>query len=823
MILKVIKSKIVIISLLLLNTLCVMAQGGKSNNTVAIFNQYNKPVIHEKVFMHTDKNFYLAGELLWFKLYSVEGMNNQPLSISRFAYVEVIDKSQRPILQTKVLLNNSSGAGSLFLPAYTQTGTYTIRAYTNWMKNFDPGFYFEKQVSIINTLQTTLQSDKVATAVYDIQFFPEGGHLVAGIESKVAFRAINEQGKSVNIKGAIINQNNDTLVRFTPLKFGIGSFKFMPLDGNAYKAIINLPSGQKVNVSLPAIAQKGYVMQVTGLDGDKLSVTVKSNLPDSVMHLFVHTRNRVKVDENAKLVNGSYTFIVNRASLGEGISHFTLLNAGNKPLCERLYFKQPEHQLTVDVLAAKQYGQRQEVLVDVLAKDEQGKSKMADLSMSVYSTDLNDIPSANIYSYLWLNSDLKGTIESPEYYFKDKTAETAEATDNLMLTHGWRKFKWAEVMSGQPATLTYLPEYKNMIVSAKINQIGNNEPVIQMLTFLSVTGIKPQVYAGYTNKAGLADFFINDVYDLNEIIVQPGTRANYKIDVLSPYSDQYSNNPVANIDINKNLINPLLSQSVYMQVQNIYNADKLNRNSTPQIDSSLTYSSSFYGHPKAMQINENIIDADLPDFIKYKSMEYKLSDYTRFPTIKDIIHEYVHEVIMTRQNGKPRLKILGASTSKYLGYQPLAIIDGTPIIDSLNRFLNYNAKQVERLGLIREEFFVGPVKFGGVVYINTYKPDQNDNPVNANYKFTFEGLQTQREFYSPVYDSETAKRSRVPDFREVLYWSPELKTNGQGKVQAKFYTSDKPGKYTIIVQGITADGFTGSKAFNFEVKTPKGE
>src|SRR6478735_8481803 len=108
------------------------------------FEEYRMRALQEKVFLHTDKSFYLAGEILWFKAYNVDGYFHKSLDLDKVLYVEVIDKNHKAILQAKIEMKEGNGSGSFVLPTSIQSGSYLVRAYTSWMKNFGPDIFFEK-------------------------------------------------------------------------------------------------------------------------------------------------------------------------------------------------------------------------------------------------------------------------------------------------------------------------------------------------------------------------------------------------------------------------------------------------------------------------------------------------------------------------------------------------------------------------------------------------------------------------------------------------------------------------------------------------------
>ena len=200
---------------------------------------------NEKIFVHTDKEFYVAGEIVWFKLYVVDAATHRQSALSKVAYVEIISNDQHPALQAKIALGEGLGNGSFQLPFSIHSGNYILRAYTRWMMN--AGACFEKPVTILNTLQappvfsnTTTSTTSSDPPPYDIQFFPEGGSLVQGLSNEVAFRIADRSGKGVSCKGAVINTAGDTIAHFHTLRFGMGRFSFTPPAGGPCKAVLEL-------------------------------------------------------------------------------------------------------------------------------------------------------------------------------------------------------------------------------------------------------------------------------------------------------------------------------------------------------------------------------------------------------------------------------------------------------------------------------------------------------------------------------------------------------------------------------------------------------
>lgn len=750
------------------------------------FNVYKQTALQEKVFVHTDKTTYLPGEIMWLKVFCVDGNDHKPLNLSKVVYVEVLDNNQGPIAQAKIAMKNGIGDGSLYIPVTVNNGNYKFRAYTSWMKNFSADYYFEKVITIINPLKSPDNTAKETAAANSIQFFPEGGNLVGGIASKVAFKAVDKNGRGITVRGAVVDQHNDTVAHFKSLKFGMGSFSFTPAAGSNYKAVVWINGNQQTQ-NLPEINSQGYVMSIAD-NGAQLNVTVRGT--DGNVFMFAHTRQELKAAESATISNGIVKFTLNKSSLGDGISSITIFNSAKQPVCERLYFKRPAQKLFITAgTDQQQYGLRKKVDINVSAKDQGSKPVPANMSMAVYRIDsLQNVDHSNIFDYLWLSSDLKGTIESPDYYFSNVNTETDEAIDNLMLTQGWRRFDWKDVLANKPAAFTYLPEYKGHIVTAKVTNTLTNAPAANIMTYMGVPGKRVQVYTSQSDSTGHVLFSTKDFYGPGELVVQTNEMidSTYRIDIASPYSEQYSKTATPKFEFTNGMQNALQAHSLGVQVLNIYSTNNIKRTYDPGADST-----AFYGKP-------------------YKT--YKLDDFTRFTTMEEDLREYVSEDNIVHSRGRFHIKVL--NDRGFLDSDPLVILDGVPIFD-INKIFSVDPLKVNKLEVNRERYFYGPSADEGIFSFTTYKGDLGGVELNPKaVVIDYEGMQLRREFYSPAYETDAQVKSRIPDFRNVLYWTPTV--NEQGKIS--FFTSDEAGKYVGVVQGLTNNGDAGSQYFTFDVK-----
>jgi len=780
-----------IVCLFSINIIAITVYGQLLPTIQNSLNNYNANNLAEKIFVHTDKETYTAAELIWFKIYNVDGITHRPVDLSKVAYVEVLDAGRNIILQAKIAMKNGSGSGSLYIPFTVSSGNFLLRAYTSWMKNFSPDYYFSKKLTIINP-QKSPEAVKPAIDSYDVQFFPEGGNLVNGINSVVGFKATNQYGQGINFNGVILDAKNDTVVKFNPLKFGMGHFIIKPDINAGYKAVINI-GGKTIQKPLPRINSTGYTINLTDNGNGQLQATVNSDSQNGTVYLFVHTRGAIKVVESAALNNGVANFNIDVVKLGEGISHITIFNDAKQPVCERLYFKRPVANLLIDAVTDEQvYHTRKKVTVNVDAKNQDNAPLAANLSLSVYRLDsLQSVSHLDIRNYLWLSSDLRGKIESPDYYFKNTGKEVDEAINNLMLTQGWSRFEWNKVLSNKTPEFKFLPEFNGPIVTARITNLTNGQLAPDVVAYLSVPGKRLQFSAAKSDSSGKLIFNMKNFFGPGEVVAETNTEidTNYRIDILNPFSEQFARINLNPLAITPGMQHDMVNHNLSTQIQNIYNLNNLRQFYDPGLDSS-----AFYGTP-------------------YK--KYILDNYTRFTTIEEIMREYVSEVNITKSRGNFTIKVLN-EIGMYEA-NPMVFIDGVPFFNT-NKVFAADPLKLYKLEVVPFTYYMGPAVAGGLFSFTSYKGDMGGNEIDPHaVVLDYDGLELQREFYSPVYDNDAAYRSHMPDFRNVLYWAPYINTTITGKNSLSFYTSDQTGRYIGVIQGISTNGTAGSQSFTFDV------
>ena len=765
------------------------------------FNEYQRQALTEKIFAHTDRETYLSGETIWFSLYVVDGLIHHRLDLSKTGYVEILDQYKRPLIQTKIQLEDGRGSGSFDVPDAV-SGRYTFRAYTRWMRNFGPDYFFEKELVIINASQPNAdRSLEVGNQIevrddISVRFFPEGGHLVQNLRSRVAFQALDKYGKGIDIEGYIRNDAGDTVSQFSTLKFGIGSFSFTPLPEVRYEAVVSY-QGKQSNHAIPEVNAKGYVLNVNTLNNAKIHVVISRAGIETAdtMTLFVHTRNKIKVVQATTLKDGVGGFLIDRNKLDEGISHLTLFNGKGQPVCERLYFIRPTEELKPEIKLEKNlFANREKVTMRISAKTAINSSVTASLSVSVYKLDSTQFNSPmNIHQYLMLSSDLKGDVESCEYYFESNDSVVSEATDNLMLTHGWRRFIWNDILERKTVSRPFSPDYEGMVISGTLLHPDSSPVTATEKAYLSFPGTHPQFFTAQTDVNGHFEFLVKNPLGRREALIQVvGSQELYSVSLHPPFSTEYSSRKTHSLQLPDNMKNAVLLNAIHSQARNYFFKEP---------------------SPEVMPTDDSVLFFGTPD------KTYRLNDYQRFPTVEDVVREYVPEVTVITKGKRKGLYVLNRKKEEFFEEDPLVLVDGIPIT-STHRVTVMPAADVKTMDIIAQRYRLGPISFGGIVSLKTSNGRLGGlEPEPGAYAFDFEGLQIKREFYSPFYSS-SRQSDRIPDFRNVLYWQPILTSSGKGD-EVSFFTSDETGLFIVVVQGLTEDGIAGASTFMFRVGDPE--
>jgi hypothetical protein len=313
--------------------------------------------------------------------------------------------------------------------------------------------------------------------------------------------------------------------------------------------------------------------------------------------------------------------------------------------------------------------------------------------------------------------------------------------------------------------------------------------------YMSVPGRKFSFAGSVSNTNGLLRFSASKFYGKNNLVLQsdPAKNNKYTIDLLTPYSDKFSAIVTPVFSFSEKWKEELLDRSINMQVENTYLVEKKRKFLLPLMDDT----TAFYGNP---------------------DKEYYLDDYTRFNTMEEVLREYVKEVRLRKQSDKFSFQVRDALFNIFFEDPPLILIDGVPVLDA-DKIVAMDPLKIKKIEIMSRKSYLGSVAANGIISYKTYEGDLAGYELDPNaIVVEYDGLQRQREFYSPVYNTPEQTKSRIPDYRNLLVWVPEIKSETGTEKKIVFYSSDLSGKFVISIQGITADGVPVSTLLNFTVK-----
>lgn len=420
-----------------------------------VMTKTNADQVAEKVYIHTDKAYYLPGDDIWFKAYVIDPATNCLSMNTHNLHVELL--SAKPeIIQNRILrIENGTGKGDFHLSASQNPGRYMIRAYTNHMRNYDSEFFFRKKIVVLKSLSAETESDSPNSQESDdfmIDFFPEGGMLVENVISRVAFKAVNKFGKGCNVSGSVFSTSGDSITSFKASRQGMGSFIFRPKPGESYFAVISEVSGSAKKVFLPPVSAKGIRLSASFEKEETLLVTIRTNgkteasLYNKSLNLILSSRNLIVRTVKIRINSTVSHFEVPFKEFPPGLIRLTLTDDTGHPISERLIFYRGENDVQLKISTDRnEYKPGEKVQLFMSLSCDSGMVESGNFSLSaagyMYS-DSNLSNPAAITSWFLLESDIRGPVEEPYYYFDPYNKDRKDHLDLLLMTTECRDFIW---------------------------------------------------------------------------------------------------------------------------------------------------------------------------------------------------------------------------------------------------------------------------------------------------------------------------------------------------------------------------------------------
>lgn len=642
----------------------------------------------------------------------------------------------------------------------------------------------------------------------DLQFMPEGGTLTEGLNSIIAFKALNEFGKATDIKGEIRDEQETIIARFESYHFGMGKFEFTPKQGQTYKAYITSPAGISQAYAFPIAAANGIVMRI---EKEKSNIQVQLlTLTKMAVTLRGTTRNTTYYTKTINLHEGTNTINIDEGNFPAGIAQFTLYAANELPLAERLVFLNENKQLNVSVKFDKvKYMPREKVTMSIKSTDEKGIPVPSNFSLSVvddklwtYADDKQD----HILSWLLVSSELKGKIEEPRFYFKKDEPKAIPALDLLMLTHGYRYFDFIDYVVKEGA-LKHLPDQSN-IVSGVVKDISGNPVQARLFIIHNTHGGKGmELTTGTDGSFFFSDLLSNSQYLLfaqsvnkkgrtiihilqNGIGYNPATARSFSLIAGKPLNfDGLPVSPAVNV----------IRQQRSLALVKKAPDDIINGGNEVVVTSA-------YGFKRRRDVTGSVVYVKGDELLAANRLDNVLEG--RVAGLQ----------IMKKSNYEDasQIRLRGMSTI-YGENEPLYIINGVPVAKLYLNTMNQN--DIESVTVLKDgtatALYGSAAAYGAIIIESkTYRRQRIQLKLGNRYYYSSQLVNTSgtnytpiRKFYTPKYlSTETDERS---DFRETIYWNPVVQTDKEGKASVEFYNSDASTTFRAVAEGLGYNGMIG--------------
>lgn len=744
----------------------------------------------EKVYLHFDRDNYLAGETAWFKAYLYS--DYQPDTISTSLYVEFLKKGS-DIITRKVLPVFFGGAsGQIELPDSLITGNYIVRAYTVTMLNQDPGFIFSKNILVYGK-----NGDKINETAPEhkmrVEFFPEGGNLISGINNVIAFKATDENGLPVVFNGSLKNEKGEIITSVSSYHDGMGMFELNPSSNEKYY----VESDNASKFSLPEQTNKGIAITIIPHpQGSYFDLQQKTEDPAFMAaYMLGQMQHHIVFKQDFPPGKPELHGVINTLNLNSGILQVTFFNKDGIPLAERLCF-----------VNNKEYMQAASLDEDTLDFSARSKNHFsisirdtaqANLSVSVTDADLlsSTDRDENIYSTLLLTDDIKGYVHRPSYYFSSDNDSVKTSLDLLMMTNGWRRFKWTEL--DKKAVL--FRDNRYITLSGKITVRGIKKPFSNSQVLLMITGYNKKRSTQFLQTDKDGRFIIDSMVfvDRNRLLFTDihGKKSQY-IDV---YLDKDSLqrkfalpnlHPLPYYSLNGNLTKWQMDYDAIMKAEGVMleGVTVKVRKKTPEEEVEDRYVGGMFSGPA-----EHTYD-----------LVHAQDEMTPYRNIFDYLQFRVPGLTITNDGLDYTVFYRQVASASSMGNFPMTLY-----LDELETDASViSAVPANQVALVKifSTFAAATGNApGGVLAVYTKKgSDVTSSAGFANLSF-YNGYSVAKEFYSPDYSVN--KDDPKPDNRITLAWRPDIFVNTlNAKIPVTFYNSDRTKKYKVVVEGITVSG-----------------
>ena len=496
----------------ILALVAIVGTAGAQTRIDSIRKRLEQAPVQEKVYLHLDNNCYFKGDTIWYKSYVVRADNLGYTDMSHILYVELLSPDGLVVERQNIIVSpDGYSDGNFVLMDSLYSGYYELRAYTRWMMNFcvtkhpygrkDREYFYNKEMAsdffrqfgavysrvvpvyerpdsagnyaqkyIVSRPKTRIEKELKEKLL--VEFYPEGGHLVAGTRCRVAFEVRNEEGKLIDIEGVVLSADKTRSQRIRTTHQGRGVFTVdVPQDGRPSASFTY--NGKDYRFDLPKAEAAGCAVSIDAVGPELTADITLRGLPETGSYaLAVLCRGVLK---SFQTITGSVKVTLDASLLPTGVNNLIVLDSEGRLLADRLFFVNHHdynlHPVTVSGMQSE-YQPFEQVKLQFQAPTDM---KLLSISVRDGANEELTYDTGTILTDLLLSSELKGFVANPDYYFEADDNSHRQALDLLMMVQGWRRYDFNEITSNEP--LRYKPE-KSMTVEGSVWPVGETDEII---------------------------------------------------------------------------------------------------------------------------------------------------------------------------------------------------------------------------------------------------------------------------------------------------------------------------------------------------------
>ena len=817
------------------------AQSEETNRILSYLQKamnFNKVVPQEKVYLHFDNMGYFENETLWFKAYVTRTDNGHPSDLSKVLYVELLNPTG-DVLQTLKYPIDSLGMshGEMKLDTILGSGLYEVRAYTRYMTNWGTNAVFSRVIPVFKTPKQegdysdltivpisyhhrlpnrrepmdTLYLQAVGEGIYtddlnktiSVNFYPEGGDLIAGKRCRVAMLAVDDNGHPYESEGFVMNGAGDVLASVKTDSLGRGLFELVPDTGKLTFQMRNLKKKEKRQVQFFALPQAKTEGCTLSLDAVSEQMLATLQCTDGICgnmlgYVLMHNGNIIRCD-TIKAVP-LLEIEMDRQAMPEGVNQLTVFDSWARTMAELLFFicHKPDKADSIQMVAKTER-------LKPCGKVEMELHTYPNANLSFSAIDAHTMTNGkqgNMKTWMLLSSDVRGYIHNVDYYFEADDKKHRQDADLLMLTQGWRRYDW-RLMSERYTFRKAQPIEDQFYLNGKLREYRKRNPVSNVKLYVSLYNKQGQSLLGnavtdslgnYAFKMPFVDgewkMFIYTTRDMKkgekrktyyvgidrQFSPSPRYLTPLETEILHPLKpNAFVRNPFAELDEEDEFIpitekNHVLNNVTVKAKRRYFTNDDWRWKNEAY---GKQYASLYYNADREL---DNILDRGEPvptivGFIMGK--------------LKTELDEYGYK---TRDMDRQINYIYDNDEGRGVGF----------LDEAKSIYIVFNEQMSPSLG--RWDIIQHP-KHNIYVYIYSHRIFSSESNKGLRRTY-FQGFNQASTFKTEDYNVIPP----MADFRRTIWWQPDITTDAQGKAKVEFFNNSTCEEMYISVEGMTSDG-----------------